>query len=283
VAAVLGLATVVAAPAADAAVQPVNIAFAAFSPTPLDVLPGETVLWSNVSVRRHTVTSDAGVFASGDLFAGNRFAWTFATVGAYPYHCTVHPGMVGEVDVRRVTLGPLPPAAVPAGTRVELTGRTADPSRPVRIERSGDGTAFTAVASAGADAAGNWSAAVRAERSGSYRAASGADVSETRPLLVTSRRIKLRRTRRGIRVTVTPSDPYAKVMLQRRERERFGWWPIARARLDYTSRAGFPVRSRGRYRAILLDRDGWSALATSRVLVISRRAPRPGRHPAGPA
>src|SRR4051812_42111647 len=120
-----------AAPAAGAAVQPVNVQFAAFSPTPLDVLPGETVMWSNVSVRRHTVVSDAGAFA-GDLPAGGSFAWTFATTGAYPYHCTVHPGMAGEGDVRRVTPGPPPPAAIPAGAPRPPPRRAVGPPPPPR-------------------------------------------------------------------------------------------------------------------------------------------------------
>ena len=123
--------------------HPVNIEFAQFGPSRLDVLPAETVVWTNVSARQHTVTSDGGVFGSALLSSGARFTWTFAGVGAYPYHCTVHAGMTGEVDVRRVTLDPLPVAVMRPGTPVELSGRTADPSAPVRIERSADGTRFT--------------------------------------------------------------------------------------------------------------------------------------------
>jgi plastocyanin len=67
--------------AAPAGAQAVSVQFASFSPTPLDVLPGETVVWTNVSERRHTVTSDAGAFASGDLLSGDRFTWTFRAAG----------------------------------------------------------------------------------------------------------------------------------------------------------------------------------------------------------
>jgi hypothetical protein len=72
-------------------------------------------------------------------------------------------------------------------------------------------------------------------------------------------------------VTVTPSVPHAKVVLQARLRERFGWWPIARARLDYLSQARFRVKRPARVRAVLVAKDGWTPLATSRVLALSAR------------
>jgi plastocyanin len=265
-----GALALLAAPAAQGAAQAVSVQFAAFGPSQLDALPGETVVWTNVSDRQHTVTADAGLFASGDLLSGANFSWTFAAVGAYPYHCTIHPGMTGEVDVRRVTLTGLPTAAVPAGTAVEMSGRTADPSQPVRVERSLDGTHFAPVASATPDAAGDWQASVPARATADYRAASATGVSEVRRLLVSDRRVKAHARRHGVAVTVTPSDPYAVVVLQERLRERFGWWPIARRRLDYVSTAHFRVRRPGRVRVVLVDSDGRTPLAISRVLVVRR-------------
>ena len=103
-----------------------------------------------------------------------------------------------------------------------------------------------------------------------YRAATGPDVSETRRLLVIERHVKLRATRRGVVATVAPADPKARILLERRLRERFGWWPIARKRLDFVSEAEFHVRHRGRLRAVLVDVDGWTPLAMSRVLSFSR-------------
>jgi plastocyanin len=264
----LALLAATASPAG--ATQAVSVQFAAFGPSPLDALPGETVVWTNVSVRRHTVTSDAGAFASGDLFEGGRFTWTFAAVGAYPYHCTVHPGMTGEVDVRRVTLAGLPTAAVPAGVQVEITGRTADPSLPVRIERSLDGTHFVTVGTATPAADGDWRTTVPARVTADYRAASDVGVSEVRRLLVSDRRVKVHARHRRVQVKVTPSDPYAVVVLQAHLREHFGWWPVARRRLDYVSTARFRVRHPARVRVVLVDDDGWTPLATSRVLVIRR-------------
>jgi plastocyanin len=269
VAAALAAIAVAAAPGAASAAA-VNIEFQAFSPSQIDVLPGESVEWTNSGVRRHTVTADDESFDSGDLFGGDRFSRVFSDPGGYAYHCTVHLSMTGEVDVRRVILDPLPPGPVPAGQPVRFAGRAADAGAPVTIERdTGDG--FQAVATASPSADGIWSAAVVPTATADYRALSGSDASGTRRLLVTNRRLRVRATRAGLEVTVTPPLPNATVVLQLDLRDRFGWWPAARARLDYLSRAGFRIGGRVRARVALVDRDGWTPIATSPVLSLRRR------------
>jgi plastocyanin len=261
-----------AAPSAGAATQPVGIQFAAFGPSVLDALPGDTVAWENLSARAHTVVSDGGAFASGELAPGDRFSFTAASVGAFPYHCTIHPSMTGEIDVRHVILGPLSGTALAPGDKVELTGRTDDPSQPVQIERDG-APAATAMPSAG----GDWRVTIRATRTADYRAVTTAGASETRRLLVNRRVVHLRATRTGVAVRVTPTDPGGRILLQMRLRERFGWWPLARKRLDFLSQARFRVPPGARVRARLVDRDEWTPLATSRVAVLPRHRPSPTR------
>jgi plastocyanin len=267
--ALVTFASVCSPAAADAAV-PVSIQFQAFSPTPLDVLPGEAVEWENVSSRRHTVTADDDSFDSGDLFGGDSFQMTYGEVGAYPYHCRVHPGMVGRVDVRRLTLGALPIGLVPAGETFEVDGRTADPSSPVTVERvTPDGVETVATATPQAD--GTWNATLVAERTAEYRAVAGPDVSQSRRLLVSNRRVIVRTRPGRVSVRVVPAAPYARIALQLRLRERFGWWPQARTRLDYLSHADFRVNRRARARVALIDRDGWTPLAFSAVVRLRRR------------
>ena len=258
------------APATTAfAAVPVDIQFEAFSPTPLDILPGETVEWTNISERRHTVTADNESFDSGDLSGGDRFEMTFDAVGAYAYHCRVHPGMVGEVDVRRVTLGSLPLGLVEVGERVDVEGRTADPSSPVQIERD-TGAGFASVTTATPDPDGTWRAEVVAEETADYRASVGTEVSQTRRLLVSDRRVIVRARRQRVSVRVIPPNPYGRVMLELRLRERFGWWPQRVKRLDYLSRASFRVNRTARARVSLVDTDGWTRLAISPVVRIRR-------------
>ncbi|MFL5818612.1 MAG: plastocyanin/azurin family copper-binding protein [Conexibacter sp.] len=255
---------------AGAATHPVDVRFDTFSPSQLDLLPGETISWSNVSARVHTVTSDTGLFDSGSLAPGAAFSRAFDQPGSYAYHCTFHAGMVGEVDVRWVILGPLPTSVVAVGEQVAFSGRTADVTQPVSVQRSVGGGAFATVASVSPAPDGSWRATVAAESTSAFRAVSGADVSQTRRLLVSERGVQLRKTRRGVVVTVVPNMPNARVMLQVDLPERFGWWTIARARLNYRSQASFAVHRPARVRAVLVGKDGWTPLATSPVVVFGR-------------
>jgi plastocyanin len=48
----------------------------------------------------HTSTSDNGAWDSALLAPGASFSRTFQTAGTFPYHCTIHPNMVGTVTVQ---------------------------------------------------------------------------------------------------------------------------------------------------------------------------------------
>jgi hypothetical protein len=216
------------------------------------------------------VTAYDGTFDSGHIAPGARFSVTFTRPGAYQYHCSIHPSIQGEIDVRRVILDALPTAAVPLGARVDFSGRTADVGRAIRIERRVSGARFTTVARTVARG-GHWHVGLRATTTGDYRAVSGADASEVRRLLVGVRKVLVHPTRTGVSVEVTPSAPYAPILVEVFRRERFGWWPVAHRRLDYVSEAELRVPRGVQVRVVLVDRDGWTPLATSRAVTIRRR------------
>ena len=272
-AAAAGAALVLGVPAvAGPATQEVSIEFSDYRPSQLDVLPGETVLWTNVSERTHTVTSDTGLFDSGEVTGGSRFSFTFKDVGTYDYHCTIHPSITGEIDVRRVTLETLPPAVVKVGTHLEVNGRVADTSQPVLVQqRAGNSSTFETVATATPAADGTWKTTMTAVATGDVRAVSGTDLSETRRLLVSDRHVVVHATRNGLAVTVTPSAPYAPFLVEIYLRERFGWWPVARGQVNYVSEADVRVRRPARVRIVLVDKDGWTPLATSREVRLRGR------------
>jgi plastocyanin len=254
-----------AAVAAPAHAADINVLFQEFSPSAADVLPGETVTWSNISERTHTVTADDGSYDT-ELASGATFATAApSTPGVYLYHCRIHAGMTGELDVWRVILAPLPTAPVPAGQPVDLSGRTADPSAPVTIEAN-LGSGFHTVATAQPAPDGTWKTTVPAQTTGDFRAVSGIDTSETRRLVVLDRRVDIRATKHGIHVTVTPALPSGRLVLERFTRERFGWFPVARKRLDYLSRADFRIRPPATVRVAIVDKDRWTPLATSAPL-----------------
>jgi plastocyanin len=86
----------------------------AFSPNPKVVSLGGgssvTVRWVNKDISggdyaqgtatAHNITSDDGGFTSSGLLGGNAtFSASFTAAGDYPYHCSVHPNMVGTITI----------------------------------------------------------------------------------------------------------------------------------------------------------------------------------------
>jgi plastocyanin len=70
-----------------------------FRPQTLTVAVGTTVTWTNRDDIPHTVVSDDGVFKSKARDTDEKFSYTFDAAGTYPYHCSIHPKMTGQVVV----------------------------------------------------------------------------------------------------------------------------------------------------------------------------------------
>lgn len=87
-----------------------------FRPASLIVPRGAMVAWHNRADHVHTITADpakaqqperillpsgASPFDSGDVFSGERWAYTFDVVGTYIYFCRYHEAdeMIGAVRV----------------------------------------------------------------------------------------------------------------------------------------------------------------------------------------
>jgi plastocyanin len=71
-----------------------------FAPAALKVPVGTTVTWVNHDDIPHTVVSTDKVFKSKTLDTDDKFSYTFAKAGSYPYFCSLHPKMTGEVVVQ---------------------------------------------------------------------------------------------------------------------------------------------------------------------------------------
>jgi len=76
-----------------------------FNPSELTISPGTTVTWTNDDNTTHTVTSDSGVFDSGNLGSGKSFSYTFNQAGSYPFHCGIHSSMKGTITVQAGATG----------------------------------------------------------------------------------------------------------------------------------------------------------------------------------
>lgn len=71
-----------------------------FQPADVTVSVGDTVVWTNKDPFPHNVTSKHGAFHSASLAPGRSFRFHATTAGTFPYTCTLHPTMRGEIHVK---------------------------------------------------------------------------------------------------------------------------------------------------------------------------------------
>ena len=204
----------------------------------------------------------------------SHFTFQFNRPGTYHYHCTIHPSIAGEIDVRRVILDasadcrragrrrrrvrrphrrPDPPGRHPAqpgrqALRDDRHASTPAPRRQLerpRSTREATGDYRARRAARQRDAAGCWSA-IRQRARAARRARASAS-----------------RSRRAL--------PYAPILVEIYLRERFGWWPLAtqRARLRLRGRAA-ACDGPARVRVVLVDKDGWTPIATSAPVTLRK-------------
>jgi hypothetical protein len=171
--------------------------------------------------------------------------------------------MSAEVDVFALLMSG-PAQAVARGAATALTGRAAAGIGSITVEED-TGAGFHPVATAQA-AGGSFKATVHPPANATYRAVAGADASPPVQVQVSDRSdVAVKVSGRRIHVHVDPANPGARVSLQLKLRERFGWWTVARARLDKRSDARFLTRRKKPVwaRAVLTRADGWTILAAS--------------------
>jgi plastocyanin len=71
-----------------------------FTPTPLTVAAGTTVVFGNNDGTTHTSTADGGQWNSNNLNSGGTFSVKLDTPGTYKYHCSIHSFMNGTIVVQ---------------------------------------------------------------------------------------------------------------------------------------------------------------------------------------
>ena len=73
-----------------------------FDPKELNVTVNSSVIWTNEDSAPHTIVTDkdaAAEIKSEQFKKGETFEFNFTRVGAYPYHCSIHPSMTGIIQV----------------------------------------------------------------------------------------------------------------------------------------------------------------------------------------
>src|SRR2546426_6244559 len=78
----------------------VKISNFVFGPQPVTISAGTIVTWINRDDIPHTVVSSDGAFKSKVLDTDDKFSFTFAKPGTYPYFCSIHPKMTAKVIVQ---------------------------------------------------------------------------------------------------------------------------------------------------------------------------------------
>jgi plastocyanin len=124
----LGGAAALLVPAFSAHAETIGVAATAenvFKPASVNVVTGDTVLWTNTGGIGHTVTSTSANWSKSDAIpaVGTSTSFKFEKAGRYTYHCAnpAHPAMTGVVNVRdpkappRPTTPPPPPRPTPTG------------------------------------------------------------------------------------------------------------------------------------------------------------------------
>jgi len=72
-----------------------------FFPDLVTIIEGEAVKWrhTQLNVLHHLVSDDGTTFDAGIMVQGEEFTQTFTTAATVPYHCEIHPFIVGTIQV----------------------------------------------------------------------------------------------------------------------------------------------------------------------------------------
>ena len=267
----------------------VSMGAGSFSPAQLNVMPGDNVVWRNNSTKTHNVKFDTEGFNSGRVPPRSGANHVFPDAGVYAYHCTIHDGMIGEVGVYPLVLEG-PKGRVRRGRTIAFGVRAPEGASDVTIQAD-YGSGYAPVGGTtpvvpgsgheGHDAPGELHAEVPASETATYRAVySGGSSNELRVEVTDAPDVTagVKRGRRGTAVNVgtTPAAPGGRVVLQINLKERFGWYPVDRARLDRRSHARFLIRRYGgvRARVVLVGPDWATPLSESGTVRLPLLPPR---------
>jgi plastocyanin len=247
-----------------------------FDPARSTAVAGDTITFRNNDLVTHDVRIAGGVFDSGPIARFTSWSQRIDQPGAYPFICTLHAFMSGNLDVVAATLAAARDDVL-AGEPLTLSGRTSAGSGPIGIEQSVSGGAWSAVGDAATVAPdGTFTAKVPAVEGASYRATTASGPGQVATPHVTARvdvHLAVQRARKGktVRVHTMPASTGFTATLELYSRWHFKWRPTQRVKLDSHGRAAFRLpASRRNYARIALRRGARGpALVYSDVVKLS--------------
>jgi plastocyanin len=254
-----------------------------FQPARVTAVPGDRLTFRNTDLVAHDVRIGGGVFESGPITRFTSWTQTVEQPGEYPFICTLHAFMTGNLSVVAATLGAAPDGVI-AGEPLTLSGRAPAGTARVAVERSTAGGGWVAAGAATPAADGSYSTTTPAVEGGSYRVMTPAGASPPVSPRVTARvelHVALQRGKRRARIQVhaTPAPAGMVATLELYARWHYRWRAHRTVKLDAHGGATFrvPAKLRTYARVALLRRAHGPALVRSHVVRTSdgRTAPDP--------
>ena len=254
-----------------------------FEPARVTAVAGDRITFRNYDLVTHDVRIAGGVFDSGPI--GRFTSWEQAVdqPGEYPFVCTLHAFMSGNLSVVAATLAAAPDGVL-AGEPLTLSGRAPAGAAQLGVERSAPDGSWVPAGTATSAADGTFSTTTRAVDGASYRVTTPAGTSPPVTTRVTARvelHIALRRGKRHARIQVhaMPAPPGMVATLELYARWRYRWRDHRTVKLGPHGGASFriPASLRTYARVSLRRRARGPALVRSHVLRTSdgRMAPDP--------
>jgi len=246
-----------------------------FDPARTVAVAGDTVTWRNVDLVTHDVRVAGGMFDSGPISRSFSWAHQFDQPGAYPFICTLHPFMSGNLDVVAATVAAAPDGVL-AGEPLTLSGRASAGAPALGVVRTLlDGSSAT-VATITPAADGTYSVETPAVDGASYRLSTPAGDSPTVTPNVTARldahlMVEHRMRRTLVTLHTMPAAGGWRATLELYARWRFRWRPFKAVALGNDGRATFrvPAGRRTFARVALRRKKGGPALVHSGVIRLS--------------
>ena len=250
-----------------------------FVPQRSTMVAGDVVVFRNSDLVTHDVRIGGGLFDSGPISRFTSWSPQIDQPGGFPFVCTLHPFMSGNLDVVTATLAAAPDGVL-AGEPLELAGRAPAGTARIGVERSVPGGEWSTVGDAAPAPDGTYVTTVPAVEGASYRVTTAAGASPAVTPRVTARvdiHLVVERTRRRATVLVhtMPATTGFTATLELYSRWRFRWRSTRRVKLDSQGSASFrlPAARRSLARVALsrtprgpvLVRSGTVKLRTGRA------------------
>ena len=253
-----------------------------FDPPRATMVAGDTVVFRNGDLETHDVL--IGPFGSGPIVRFTSWSQQIDQPGDYPFLCTLHAFMRGNLDVPAATLAAAPDRVL-AGERLTLSGRTRAGTALVGVEQSVSSGAWSAVGAGAAPAPdGTFATTVPAVEGASYRVTTPAGPSPVVTPRVTARvDVHLGVERKGrsvvVHVHTMPSVTSFTATLELYSRWHFRWRARSHAKLGGHGHVAFRLPAKPRRLARVVLRRSRRGPAVVHSGVVRLPAGSPARDP----